>query len=784
MKSKAVSSLQWRGWKWVGVLLVPLLIAAAFLAGSWGAGSRTDKIKAAVVNNDQAVTINGQYTPLGRQLAAAMAGRDDANVTWILSDNAGAEAGLKSGEFAAVVTIPKNFSHAATSFANADQAEQATIDVRTSSSASVNDAAVAQQIASLATQTLNTQLTSTYLDNIYVGFNTMGQQFVTLAKAADQLSTGASGLASGASKASDGVTQLNTGMQQLAKGGTQLKTGLDQLGSAGPQLTSGGSQLTQNSSQLTSGASQLSSGASQLATGSQQLATGVKKYTEGASTLSQGADQYAAGVAQLKQQLAQNNGGSVSSQLSELTSGAGQVAKGADGVSQMAQGYQGSFAAMTSSDAIAQVTAQCTQGGGSAEYCAGLAAGYRSGVGTAQQTWTTIGLTGTAASVAKGASGLDAGLGKAVAGIDQAAAAQTKQLGTAVDQLNTGAQQLAGGAKQLASQGGALSSGAQQTAAGAKQLSGGASELSSGVSQYTQGVSTYVTGVNQYVAGVSKLSTGATGYIDGVNKVAASTPQLASGMQQLSSGASELAKGTGSFAAGLKQGKSSVPSYTEQQRKTLSTVVSAPVNDPSTGAVGQARIPLVIAVLAIGLWLGALALNLVRRPVPADALASTESTAKLYLRTMLPGAIFVAAEAGLLTAIGAAAIDLSFGRSMVLLGVLAVVGLAFVTINQALAAWFPTLGRVLSIVLATAAAAVSATAAIPGVFGAVHDFSPLKPALDGLRAVVSGESLVSPVGQLLTWSVAAIVLGTVAIGRSRAMSVGRFLHVTAPPANA
>ena len=78
----------------------------------------------------------------------------------------------------------------------------------------------------------------------------------------------------------------------------------------------------------------------------------------------------------------------------------------------------------------------------------------------------------------------------------------------------------------------------------------------------------------------------------------------------------------------------------------------------------------------------------------------------------------------------------------------------------------------------SAAVAVSVTAAIPGVFGWLHAISPLKPALDGVRAVVTGESLVAPIGQLLTWTIVAVGLGIAAIARHRSLTPASFLHLT------
>jgi putative membrane protein len=112
------------GWvSLVGVLLVPIMLAAGFLAATWNSSSRWHKIDAAVVNLDEPVKINGQTVPLGRQLAGGLVkGGDgdsrkaDQNFAWVLTDSEDAGDGLADGRYAAVVTIPKDFSARATSY--------------------------------------------------------------------------------------------------------------------------------------------------------------------------------------------------------------------------------------------------------------------------------------------------------------------------------------------------------------------------------------------------------------------------------------------------------------------------------------------------------------------------------------------------------------------------------------------------------------------------------------------------------------------------------------------
>jgi len=92
----------------LGLVLVPVLVAAGLLAATWGSTDRLHKVEAAVVNLDKAVTIEGQIVPLGRQMSAALVDSNrDQNFTWVLADAKHAEAGLRSGRYAAVVTIPR-----------------------------------------------------------------------------------------------------------------------------------------------------------------------------------------------------------------------------------------------------------------------------------------------------------------------------------------------------------------------------------------------------------------------------------------------------------------------------------------------------------------------------------------------------------------------------------------------------------------------------------------------------------------------------------------------------
>jgi len=98
MNLEHLNSTPARWYTLLGLLLVPLLVAGGFLLAGVNADARTHTVKAAVVNLDDPVTINGQYTPLGRQLTANLVDSDrQENLTWVLESETNARTGLATG---------------------------------------------------------------------------------------------------------------------------------------------------------------------------------------------------------------------------------------------------------------------------------------------------------------------------------------------------------------------------------------------------------------------------------------------------------------------------------------------------------------------------------------------------------------------------------------------------------------------------------------------------------------------------------------------------------------
>lgn len=395
----------------VALILVPLLLAGGVLLAVHNYSSRLSTVSAAIVNNDAGTTIDGKTVPLGRQLSAALVkgGANDVgidgNYDWVLTDTTDAAGGLNDGRYAVVVTIPKNFSKSATSYSDAATATQATVSVKTSDSSRIADGAISTVIASAATRTFGQTLSTSYLKNIYVAFNTLHDQL---------------------GKAATGTHQLADGLTQSATGTAKLATGADSLASG--------------TAQLTTGIGQLATGARASATGAGTFATGVKKYTDGTTSLAKGLTKLADGTSALP------------AQVSALASGSAGITSGVQTIAQLAASNPNMTLAELDAAFASQGSSLAQLASGSAQVSGGLTqfsdalptiTGGIAASATGAQKLSTSGTK-----LASGASSLATGLDKLADGVTTTQTG-AKKLSTGVASYATGVHQLAAGSTKL-----------------------------------------------------------------------------------------------------------------------------------------------------------------------------------------------------------------------------------------------------------------------------------------------------------------------------------------------
>ena len=109
-------------------------------------------------------------------------------------------------------------------------------------------------------------------------------------------------------------------------------------------------------------------------------------------------------------------------------------------------------------------------------------------------------------------------------------------------------------------------------------------------------------------------------------------------------------------------------------------------------------------------------------------------------------------------------------------GVLLLAGATFVVINHALVAWLGGIGRAVSVLFAVLTAAAALVGSAPGVFAALRPFSPLTPALDAVRAIVTESSgAVTSTLTLVGWLLLALLASSIAVARRRTTTLAAVL---------
>lgn len=697
----------------IGVLLLPAIIGGILVAALQNPTERLDSMTAAIVNLDDPVTIDGQYTPLGRQLAAGLVeGTDDidSNLTWVISNEDDAAAGIADGDYQAVVTIPAEFSAAATSAGQTIAAgegtpEQATIEVLTPEDGLVADDLITSQLASAAASTMGTMLTEATTESILVGFTTLGEQIGAAASGAGELASGTRTAAAGAAELPDGATQLADGAHELA-------SGISQVGSGASALGDGASKLGDGAVLLGSGAARLGTGASDLATGLGDIAGGTRQAAAGTGELGAGLTN---GAAKLEES------GLVPDELFGAADGSQRATAGLKtGVDQLADGMNELLAACTGRETTDPV-------------CVGLA----------EMSASMSDLQKAADLASQAAAGTSGGL---VTFDEEATAAVSDDLREA----GAGAAKIADALNQLAA-------GVDKSQAGASSLSSGANELTGGAVALSSGAHALADGAGEIATGTNALGTGATQLGDGATA-------LSDGAAELATGLDTLASGTGELAGGLRTASEQLPSFDDAQSTSLATVIADPVaaNGQSNTIFGPTAIPLLAAVV---LWFGGLASFIVMRAHTARTLVSRRSSAGLALRAFVPAAAIGAAQGVLVALIVqiVAAYDATTWWAFAGTAVLA--GIAFAAVNQALVAVFGGAGRWISALVGVVAIATGLISTVPGWLASIGAALPTAPAFTGLIAA-SG----SAVAGLIAWGVLSLAVTTLAVALRRTTS--------------
>ena len=380
-------------------------------------------------------------------------------------------------------------------------------------------------------------------------------------------------------------------------------------------------------------------------------------------------------------------------------------------------------------------------------------------------------------------------------------------LGTAADgatQLSTGAATLSGGLGQYTSGVGSLASGLSeldsaavglgQLTSGISSYTGGVSQLSSALSQLTPAIEANPTvdpaiagglrAITDQLAGAaaggatlsSQATSGIVGVRSGISQSAEGAAQLSTGGPALVDGANALSTGATDLATGLQSGADSVPSTDAKDAASTAKIVTDPVTlsvstDNAVPDLGQAVATFFIPV---GLWIGALAVFLVMRPVTRRALSSTARSGRLVSSAIGRAGIITGAQALLLVALLHTALGVSWALLPATLGFSLLIALAFTTFHYLLTIGLGRGGLVVSLFLLalqlTSTGGIYPIQALSAPFQMISAFLPLTHAVGGMQGIIAGgnvTSVISAAAILLLFGLVSALLALVAMRRTR-----------------
>ncbi|MCU1514292.1 MAG: YhgE/Pip protein [Microbacteriaceae bacterium] len=420
--------------------------------------------------------------------------------------------------------------------------------------------------------------------------------------------------------------------------------------------------------------------------------------------------------------------------------------------------------------------------------------------------FASVGTLGSSlATAATGASGLAAGASDLSGGLATLASGASSAAGGA-SSLSSGITQYTGGVDSLSSglgQLGAGSSGAVQAAQGVSGYASSIATISAQLQTETDpaviatltadlatasegltsvsaanadAASGIQSGIEQSASGASQLSGGSAGLRSGASSLASGIGGLSSGAASASTGAGSLASGASQLAAGLQSGADQVPVTDSAAAAKAAKVAANPVGVKITRDNPIEGIGKVIATffVPLGLWVGALAVFLVLKPVTRRVLSSTAGNGRLVASTIAKAGAITAAQAVLLVGLLHISLGVSWAALPATLGFAVLMALAFTAFHYLLTIGFGRAGLVVS--LLALAIQVTSTGGLYPVqllatpFQWISPLLPLTYGVQGMQGIIAGGDAGPVLGAaftLLAFGVGSVLVSLLAIRRTR-----------------
>ncbi|AQQ14026.1 Chromosome partition protein Smc [Corynebacterium glaucum] len=431
----------------IAIALLPLLFGGLFVWSYFDPLGNFHKVPVALVNSDEG--------DAGQKVVDELVAESPMDFHVVSADEA--REGVENGTYYLAMELPTDFTDAATSV-QSDNPRQAKINVTLNETNGFIPTMLGSTATTQVAEAVSHSIGAEVVNQLFVGFNTIGDGMDQAKDGASQLDDGAQSAKDGAGQLDDGAGRLNDGLNEFNEKAQQLPEAAGELDNGVSELQNGAQQLNENLGTAADGAQQLSDGLGKLKTatdtlgsGAEQVAGGVDKIADLAGTLSAAQQAYEDIDSSLAQVIEDLDRSPIPG--SELIAEQARATR--------AQLNSGTLGAAAGSDLVSQLTLLQDGAHQVAYQLHDPESEYLSGMNTA---------VGAAETLAKGLAALDEGSGTLLAGVTKlkdgtsafvvaanAAADATSKLAEGSDQLVVGMGELSDGLVQLSDGTGELS---------------------------------------------------------------------------------------------------------------------------------------------------------------------------------------------------------------------------------------------------------------------------------------------------------------------------------------
>lgn len=514
-------------------ILVPLVYAMIMLSPKWGPYDNLDNLPVAVVNSDEGAVKDGENINVGNELVENLKSNEELGWEFVTKEEA--QRGMDRMKYYMMIEVPPNFSKNALTVLDEDPQRPELKFIQ-------NEGLhfMAAQVTNKAVETLqnqlSTQVTETYVENV---FSQLGD------------------VADGFSEAHDGSEQINDGADQLKDGTDEILSSLIDKSSDISRLADGAEELNAGTGTLKDSLvdkqpdiSRLADGALELNAGTGTLLSNLQNKSSDIAKLADGAQQVNDGTGLLLSTLNEK-----SSDIKKLSDGAIELEAGAKelqaGSKQLLEG------AKTAKDGSAQLKAGLDEQlvPGSAELAAGVLQAQQGVNETIESMGTLYDSLEFLSTLDKDHPMYDGILNTVLEQLEQSLQ-EAPQKQNDFQRLVDGANQLRDGLKKGSEFNNglsALNNGLAELVEGQEQLNAGANQLADGASQIADGNKTVKSGWDELEKNVAVLHDGTTQIADGNKTVKSGWKELTSGATQLHDGSTQIAAGNQSVESGWRE---------------------------------------------------------------------------------------------------------------------------------------------------------------------------------------------------------------------------------------